>query len=214
MRIMLMAATAVSLTFAAPAAAADVLIDFEDLGLAQSVTNQYAAQGVTFSTVSAGGAVSNAATFFTLFNGAFTQMVTNTTDGGGQIANRRRFMVLDFSGPVSNLSFDYNNIGGLFSANNFRAFDGQGNLLETRAPTEASNFAFEAIAFTSTGISQLRLEAPSDTWVFGLDNLRFTTANVAAVPEPSTWALLIAGFGLVGGSMRRAPRRTAAVSYA
>ena len=34
----------------------------------------------------------------------------------------------------------------------------------------------------------------------------------AAVPEPATWALMIAGFGLVGGAMRR--RRIAKVSYA
>lgn len=32
----------------------------------------------------------------------------------------------------------------------------------------------------------------------------FATANVtAAVPEPATWAMMIAGFGLVGGTMRR-----------
>ncbi len=37
--------------------------------------------------------------------------------------------------------------------------------------------------------------------------LRFTTA---AVPEPGTWAMLIAGFGLVGASMRRRRRVAAA----
>jgi hypothetical protein len=38
----------------------------------------------------------------------------------------------------------------------------------------------------------------------------FTTAT-AAVPEPATWLMMIAGFGLVGGAMRR---RTAKVGYA
>lgn len=33
------------------------------------------------------------------------------------------------------------------------------------------------------------------------------TAVQSAVPEPATWALLIAGFGMVGGAMRVAPRR-------
>ena len=36
--------------------------------------------------------------------------------------------------------------------------------------------------------------------------------GVAAVPEPATWAMLIAGFGLVGGAMRRRTRTS--VSYA
>ncbi len=35
----------------------------------------------------------------------------------------------------------------------------------------------------------------------------------AAVPEPATWAMMIAGFGLVGGAMRRTSMRTR-VSYA
>jgi hypothetical protein len=31
----------------------------------------------------------------------------------------------------------------------------------------------------------------------------FMTARAAVVPEPATWAMLIAGFGLVGGALRR-----------
>lgn len=38
-----------------------------------------------------------------------------------------------------------------------------------------------------------------------------TAAAVGAVPEPATWAMLIGGFGLIGGAMRR---RTAKVSFA
>jgi hypothetical protein len=37
---------------------------------------------------------------------------------------------------------------------------------------------------------------------------------LAAVPEPSTWAMLIAGFGMVGGTMRRASRRSSKLSTA
>jgi hypothetical protein len=36
-------------------------------------------------------------------------------------------------------------------------------------------------------------------------------AQLAAVPEPQTWALMLAGFGLLGASLRR--RRSPAVSY-
>jgi hypothetical protein len=40
----------------------------------------------------------------------------------------------------------------------------------------------------------------------GLDNIRFTLSDVTgapAVPEPASWAMLIAGFGLVGAAMRQ-----------
>jgi uncharacterized protein (TIGR03118 family) len=32
--------------------------------------------------------------------------------------------------------------------------------------------------------------------------------QISAVPEPATWAMMLAGFGLVGGSMRRSERRS------
>lgn len=47
--------------------------------------------------------------------------------------------------------------------------------------------------YTWTGLSEVRLD------------------GVAAVPEPATWAMMICGFGLVGGAMRR---QRAVVRYA
>lgn len=45
----------------------------------------------------------------------------------------------------------------------------------------------------------------------GFDNLKFDVRSVGGVvPEPQSWALLIAGFGLVGATMRR--RRQAAAA--
>ena len=39
----------------------------------------------------------------------------------------------------------------------------------------------------------------------GIDDLSFvaTTAAAGAVPEPATWALMIAGFALAGVALRR-----------
>jgi hypothetical protein len=44
-----------------------------------------------------------------------------------------------------------------------------------------------------------------------LDNYTVTIALAGAVPEPATWAMMIGGFGLVGGALRR---RARAVSFA
>lgn len=42
----------------------------------------------------------------------------------------------------------------------------------------------------------------------GVDNFVFEFRNTAAVPEPGTWALLILGFGAIGGAIRRRKDQT------
>lgn len=41
-----------------------------------------------------------------------------------------------------------------------------------------------------------------------------TTTIAGAIPEPSTWALLIFGFGVIGAAMRSTPRKTVRVNFA
>lgn len=47
----------------------------------------------------------------------------------------------------------------------------------------------------------------------GVDDFSLS-ASVAAVPEPSTWAMMIGGFGMVGGSLRRKSKGTTRVAFA
>ena len=41
----------------------------------------------------------------------------------------------------------------------------------------------------------------------GVQTIGVAAAAVAAVPEPASWAMMIAGFGIVGGAMRKTNRR-------
>jgi choice-of-anchor C domain-containing protein len=78
-----------------------------------------------------------------------------------------------------------------------------------------SNMLWEARSydFTATnGTTNLRFSAdPATSGSFfglALDNV-----SITAVPEPTSWALMIAGFGLVGSAMRRR-KPSVSVSYA
>jgi hypothetical protein len=65
-------------------------------------------------------------------------------------------------------------------------------------------------AVTSTGglySSPGDESAFASDWAVGSEFTNFTFRN--AIPEPTSWAMLIAGFGLTGGEMRR--RRSAAL---
>lgn len=53
------------------------------------------------------------------------------------------------------------------------------------------------LSLNGSGISYVVFSAASGQ--FGIDNLSFAAG---AVPEPASWAMLIAGFGLVGAAMR------------
>ncbi len=62
-------------------------------------------------------------------------------------------------------------------------------------------FGFQTYTLNWQGLSGVRFEQLAQ----GSEYLSFdnVTYNVAAVPEPATWAMMLGGFGLAGASMRR-----------
>lgn len=59
-----------------------------------------------------------------------------------------------------------------------------------------SDTPFSTVTFRSTGTND----------GFGIDNVSYAASVAAAVPEPATWAMLIAGFAAIGLTMRRRGR--------
>ncbi len=65
-----------------------------------------------------------------------------------------------------------------------------------------SDTAFTTVTFTG---------GPGDG--FGVDNVSFG-GLAGGIPEPTTWAMLIFGFGAIGGAMRKKRKANVSVSYA
>lgn len=153
-----------------------VTIDFNAFSANTLITNQYAAQGVTFG---------NASISQYTCCGTPGPVLVNSLDGGNS-----RSVTLDifFTAPVDNISFDYNNYGGYFTSNNFRLYGANNNLLEVGTPTSASASTLTNYTFSAADVSRLTIEQPTQGWLFAIDNLSFTP-NGSTVPEPSTLAL-------------------------
>ena len=89
---------------------------------------------------------------------------------------------------------------------------GQKTLAAWLAANEGSNL-------TVTGLSFGAGSGWSGTFAGAIDNVNFSFANgpqgnfnfevaAAAVPEPGTWAMMLVGFGMIGGTVRYRRRKT------
>lgn len=105
-------------------------------------------------------------------------------------------------------------VGSVDSYNSITILDKAGNEIQTflgsqllSAPSTPNSTTSYRITFTrdagEAAFGGLRIESTGNSAEF--DNLVF------AVPEPSTWALMLAGFGMVGMAMRARRRRTSVV---
>ncbi|MCW2393764.1 MULTISPECIES: PEPxxWA-CTERM sorting domain-containing protein [unclassified Sphingobium] len=63
------------------------------------------------------------------------------------------------------------------------------------------------VGFTTSGaVTSLSFYTRSD--IVGFDDVRFgMVGQTSAVPEPATWAMMLGGFGVLGGALRRRGRR-------
>ena len=115
--------------------------------------------------------------------------------GGGGITQQ----IATTAGGVYTLSFDLANLGG--PPNAFGLFwDGSFVSIDVDlAPFDYRTFTIGLAASGSdTTLGFIFYHEPS---FYLLDNISLSALN--AVPEPSSWAMLIAGFGLTGAAMRR-----------
>lgn len=80
------------------------------------------------------------------------------------------------------------------------------DIIETRSialdPSFYSIFSDGMVSLAGTRISE---DGGSSS--FQVDFLRLDITTTGAVPEPSTWAMMLAGFGMIGFGMRRSRKR-------
>jgi hypothetical protein len=142
------------------------------------------------------------------FHEAGSPAAISYTTGVGRFA-------FEFSSPVGAalLRLDWGQQNPLWAPLSLNAYDSEGSLLESLVlasggmdRVDRGNIGF---SFADAGIRRLELSGH----YFSARDL-VSGGAVAAVPEPATWAMMIAGFGMVGGAMRFARgRRKVAVSY-
>ena len=129
-----------------------------------------------------------------------------------------------YNGPISVL-FSTDQVAVGFDGGYFDAIGSTGIVAYARDGTVLGTFANTQIGveFLGLGVADgtakiagvgLRLVG-NEPAGFDIDNLRFGVQGqvivMPSVPEPATWAMMIAGFGLVGFAMRRRrPARTQA----
>ncbi len=145
--------------------------------------------------------------------GNFVELDTHPTVGApGPNTNSRMYQDILGTGSV-NLSFYYsarpntgvtNNLGFSFgSFTNSSLLAGTANQTNSHSWIQYTLNNFQLDADGSTRLSFFALGKP-DTYGGSLDNV--VVSSVSAVPEPETFALLLAGLGLIGAAVRRQKR--------
>lgn len=178
-----------------------VTFDSPTLPAGTPVTNQFAAQGVTFS-ASPGAlfASGNPGAYSSIsgFQGSYLDTFSGGSGGSG-VYN------ISFSNAVTRAGAYYE-LNQDTSAT-FAAFNGN-VLIESFSyynPSCCNSGQF--IGFADITFDRIQISGVTGDAMI-MDTLRFTPGGATgAIPEPSTWAMLIVGFGAVGAGMRLSRRR-------
>lgn len=191
-RTILAGLAAISLAAVANVARADV-IDFEGLP-AGDAANPLSLPGATFTT--AGG-----------FNVIVSGNSLCPSPASNNTANCSLDLQVDFDTASSDISFTYlfNNehtIGA--DIGDVKIFSGA-TLLGTVDVLvgDADPFTKDLVSLTGfSGVTRLVISS-TDFGGVTYDDFTFTPGASGGVPEPAAWAMMIAGFGLAGASLRR-----------
>lgn len=197
-KLMNLIAVTGALVVSAPAAAAITTIDFEAQGAgapsffpSPNPSGPLTISGVTLS----GGTLLKNESGSTDLSAVYA--TTNLVSGA--YANP---LLVNFSSTVNAFSFDLvNEIADTYTllANNGL----------TQTFVVAAN-ATQSFSLSGAGITNFTIAASGSRFDFAIDNLVFNT-TAAAVPEPASWAMMLLGFGAIGGAMRLGRRKSMAL---
>ena len=93
-----------------------------------------------------------------------------------------------------------------FSRIDFQAYDGTNSLAESATAADAPPGAL--VAFPAGALEHSSLNLSLFGGAVRASSQDMGTISIQAVPEPSSWALMLGGFGAIGGALRR--RKTSA----
>lgn len=145
---------------------------------------------VSTTTFFGGGTTANP---FLSTNTATDTMTFNTFTGGVQAAGG---------------NFFGSDVSGTFAAGNvtITATDSSGTVTQTIVGATTSSFLGFVSTSAITGVTVTSVQPQTGFLWPSLDNFvlaKRAGGPVPIVPEPGTWLMMVAGFGLVGGAMRR-----------
>jgi hypothetical protein len=148
--------------------------------------------------------------------GTLASIAPNGTTQGPNGDSRGSGVTFNFAGPVNSFGLNVGDWGTCcFPSSLYIAFDGGAPILvgtaDTGSPAPLTNGQFSIFvgAFDDTGTFST-VEFWGDGFgeaLYGGGTIRYAAIDVGslpgAVPEPASWAMMIVGFGAIGGLMRR-----------
>ena len=186
-------AIAASFALSTAAHATSVIVNFDGVPTGDDVNGFY-----NGGTSSSGATGPNLGVDFTGFT---------TISGFGETSEPN--LAFNSGGPAfANTSFGFTGFtftAGFFApgtVNVFSGLGGTGTLLGSLTGVLGNPGAFTLQTITFTGIGRSITLVGNDA-TLGVDDFNFTLAGGGGgVPEPATWAMMLIGFGIVGGAMR------------
>ena len=206
--------------FSVPASAATVVVDPDAFAAGTNISNAFA--GVTLSAspngfgtgsdVFAVASASQPTEPFTASTGSLVFGTNGTTFP--HLFREPSFSALrvDFATSVFAVSIDAIANDGA-DTGFLQVFNSANTLLGTYTTASLGTNQFEAMTFASGSgdIAYIIASGLNGGSSLGLDRLSYETTLNGGVPEPATWALLILGFGLIGGALRGRRREVPAI---
>ncbi|MEQ8318186.1 MAG: GC-type dockerin domain-anchored protein [Phycisphaerales bacterium] len=141
------------------------VIDFEDGFEGQSITDEYAGQGVIFGTGAGSASISSYAGYFG------TLSICNAT-AGGALGDRDLTLIMEFDPPISLIEFDFHSAGSPGADFPIRFYVGSSLINIDSLPQTGSVWFVDLVFDGLASVDRIEIDSGGGAgWLFSLDNI-------------------------------------------